>query len=441
MFESGSEISGRKILGVRLAAIMEILAFLFIACLLNYVFGKGDRFASVSPHPFWIIVLLVTVQYGTAEGIFAALASTLVLYAGHIPMQKVDEPYFDYQLRLGLLPALWFITAFVLGELRMRLDWENSRLKAEYTHAKSAIEKITAEYLALKETNQNLGIQLSGQEETAATSFKVLHALEALEPAQIITGINAIINLSLHPEKFSVFAKGPNGFEAVTSEGWTSTDNFTRRFPPAHPLFEAVAIDKRMLLMINKDDQHILKKEGLIAAPLIDPETGETFAMIKVEAIDFQSMNLSRIESFRVICDLIGKAYSNAKKHRKFQESSLSSIPGLLYSHVLYSLDAQALGKFASALGFTLSSIRIQLLKDKIIDEALLKDLQKSMPGLFRVYEGPKRRKEVIILCLSSKNVDLEKTIGTLLAKNAHLQKDESAITVENLNHKTGLSA
>ena len=45
----------------------------------HLLFG-GDRFAAVSPHPFWIVVLLIAAQYGTSEALAAAaLASAALL--------------------------------------------------------------------------------------------------------------------------------------------------------------------------------------------------------------------------------------------------------------------------------------------------------------------------------------------------------------------------
>jgi hypothetical protein len=399
MGSSKSNHQVRKIFGLRASAIFETLFFLIILTALNYLFGDGERFIHYSLHPFWIIVLLMTVQYGTAEGIFAALLSTLFLYAGNIPPQKINEPYFDYQFQLAYLPGLWLLTAFILGELRMRQEWENQRLKEDFTQAKLEAEKITSEYQVLKETNDHLEIQLTSQEETAAASYRAFKAIAALEPAQIIFGLSSIIDKALHPRKFSVFAKGPDGLEAVTSEGWDVGERFSRRFSPASALYKAIADDKKLISAVNKDEQKILEHEGILAAPLADPDSGEVFGMIKIEEIDFRTLNLSRIETFRTVCELIGRAYSNAKKHRSAKQQSIYAIPGILYSFPLYQIASSYFQKIAEGASFPWMILKIQLRKGKQIEPAWLKSLLMNLPQTAVAFEGSKKSKELLLLC------------------------------------------
>src|SRR3546814_2467936 len=90
----------------RITALLEIALFLAGALLLDrYVFA-GDRFASVQPHPFWIIILLMAAQYGTGEALLAAVASTAALLIGNIPDQPIDQDIYAYILELARNPIL-----------------------------------------------------------------------------------------------------------------------------------------------------------------------------------------------------------------------------------------------------------------------------------------------------------------------------------------------
>lgn len=398
--------SGR-LFGLRLSAIVETLVFLVGICLINFLFGNGHRFIDMCFHPFWIIVLLVTVQYGTAEGLLAALLSTAFLYIGNIPDQLPDEDYFAYQLRLGLLPALWFITAFVLGEMRMRVEWEKEQLKGDLIHVKSQVEKITDEYQTLKESNRNLELHLAGEEDTVTSAFKVFKALESLEPSQVIFGLDPIITTSLHPKKFSVYANGPNGLEAVTSKGWDQNDKFIRRFPPSSSLFQAIAQEKRMIALVNKEDRPILGQEGVVAAPLIDLKTGEVFGMIKIEDIDLSYLSLSRLQTFKIVCELVGSAYANAKKHRLARQTAIyTSIPNL-YSHAVFKIAADWLNK-REGKAVHLTVFKISFLNDAEISEKGLKLLQAALPQEVQYFEGEKKSKQLLLLVPLSKEQEKE---------------------------------
>jgi len=55
--------SRRSLAGVRVSAILEIAMFLGVALAADRIFFDGSRFRSAPQHPFWILVLLVAVQY------------------------------------------------------------------------------------------------------------------------------------------------------------------------------------------------------------------------------------------------------------------------------------------------------------------------------------------------------------------------------------------
>lgn len=325
-----------KFIGLRVSALIEIFLFLAIFSLWDLFLGSGNHFLDAQMHPFWIIVVLVSVQYGTAEGLVAVLCSIAVLYSGGIPLQRADETLFGYQERLGFLPSLWFVTAFVLGELRMRMSRENAELKAQFLHAKVEAEAIAAEYTTLKELSENLEIRLATQDKTTANALEVFRALEALEPSYVVFGLGEQIKASLSPEKFSVYAKGPSGFEAVISSGWTPEDHFKRRITPDHPLYHAIAEERKLLSVVNKEDRRILGDEGILAAPLADPDTGELFGVVKIEKMDFRSLNLTQIETFRTVCSLTGQAYANARRYHALKSERLYAIAPWLLSHNTY---------------------------------------------------------------------------------------------------------
>ncbi|TAE82367.1 MAG: hypothetical protein EAY76_03250, partial [Alphaproteobacteria bacterium] len=55
----------KHFLGLRVSALLEIALFLGLALLINLVFGGSPRFIASQPHPFWILILLVSAQYGS----------------------------------------------------------------------------------------------------------------------------------------------------------------------------------------------------------------------------------------------------------------------------------------------------------------------------------------------------------------------------------------
>src|SRR5262245_4190364 len=49
-------------------ALLELAAFLGAAAIIQLMLLEPGTLASVKPHPFWIAVVLISLQYGTIDG-------------------------------------------------------------------------------------------------------------------------------------------------------------------------------------------------------------------------------------------------------------------------------------------------------------------------------------------------------------------------------------
>ena len=65
--EQTEQSGSARIQGLRKSALIEMSLFFLVTLLLDVLATGGTRFWEVAPHPFWIIVILMTVQYGSAE--------------------------------------------------------------------------------------------------------------------------------------------------------------------------------------------------------------------------------------------------------------------------------------------------------------------------------------------------------------------------------------
>lgn len=390
----------RTIGGIRLSAIIEILVFLSLAVLFNKIWGDGQRFISYSIHPFWIIILLATVQYGTLEGILSTILSTLFMYAGNVPPQKVGETFFDYEVYLAWTPTLWFVTAFILGEIRMRLTHINQDLRLKLSLAQVEAKTITEAYEGIRRVKENLEVVLSGQLKTTAMTFKTFKALGSLNPNLIILNLDQVIQPILNSQKFSVYSVGSNGLEPVSSYGWSDDETYIRRFPPDTALYREIVGNQRLLCIINPDDEKILSGEGLLAAPLIEPDTGEIFGMLKIEKMVFLDLNVTNLEAFSTLCELIGMAYANAKLHQKAEQNALYSIPQILLSYNFYTVQSAYLSDLAEQMHFPLTQMTIsETRQDADFEEAIFYLLLKEvLPKTAQVFHGKHRVRELIVL-------------------------------------------
>ena len=428
-----------KIMGIRLVAVVETLVYLSVLVLLNEIWGDGKRFINVGLHPFWVIVLLTSVQYGLNEGLVAAVLSILFLYVGNVPPMQGDETFFAYQYRLGFLPVLWLLAAFILGRTRDQLDIDKKNLHQELHKAREEAMTISNGYETMRGKKESLEIHLTGLQKTTAMVYNTFQAMEKLDPAVVLSGVSSVVQTALNPKKFSIYSYGPNGFEAAIAHGWQSTDSYLRRIPPSQPLCQEIAQKKRLVCVVNPEDEKILQKQGVLAGPLIDPKTKEVFGMLKIEDMDLLELNSSNMATFKIISQLISQAYSNARGHQKMQSKVYDSDLGL-YSYELYGIQSDYLKKVCQAGRLPLSTIKIEdhfpaHEGNKETLRIFLKKIREALPPIAEMFMG-KTDRELLILLPGQNSSDAQKlgkkihdeVIAQYIKDNGKVKVDSEAL-------------
>ena len=318
----------RRLFGVRLGALLEVLVFIAVCLLLDQWVGKGDRFATVTPHPFWIAVLLASAYYGTAEGLVAALLCAIALLAGNLPPQRFDEDIYAWLLRVTSHLSLWCVAAVLLGGIERARRSTLDALREELGQTREQARAITADYEALQRVKQGLEARIAGQVRTVYSIYKASRAIERQGVGEVLMGVAALVQAVIGPRKFSLFLLEGSTLEAAVCEGWTADDVYQREFEASSLIFQAVVMQHRLLVFADPAHAATLGPEGLLAGPLMSSETGETVGMLKIESLAFHDLNPSSIENFRLLCDWIGTAFANAQRAERLQsETAATPLP------------------------------------------------------------------------------------------------------------------
>jgi polysaccharide biosynthesis protein PelD len=347
--------------GVRHPAFLEIALFLALALAIDWFFLDGTRFHSMSLHPFWILVLLVTVQYGTNAGLFAALASTVALLAGNVPLQPAFQDRFQWLFETMRLPLLWCLTAVTLGELRMRQIRERERLRNQVAEASRRDKILTDGYKRLNAVKEALETRVAGQLRTAVSLYEAARAIEKLDPAEVLLGVSSLIRSVMNPEKFSLYLLRNGVLELAFSEGWTSEDRFPRLYTPADRLFQETVGRQRVVSVANPEDERLLAGVGLIAAPIIAPDTGHLAGMLQIEKLGFLDLNFSNVQTFKVLCEWIGAAYDNALRYQTARSEGVMNDRTELFAYGFLARQLSLFTLLARRIGFDLTMIIVRL--------------------------------------------------------------------------------
>ncbi|GAB4187767.1 MAG: hypothetical protein OHK0024_28230 [Thalassobaculales bacterium] len=353
---------------------LELALFFGLCLAIDHFFLDGTRFREVQPHPFWIIVLLFTAQYGTGEGLAAATAATAVLLVGNLPPQLLQEDPFDYTFRLSANPMMWLTAAVLLGEIRSR---QRRRLDAAQAALAAAGERerlLGEAYDRLSAANQGLEERVAGQLRTVFTLYRAARAIEKLGPGEVLLGIADLVREVLSPSKFSVYLLNGNELEAAINEGWEAGDGYATLLDAASPLFRAVIGGQQILCVARPAEARALAGEGVLAGPLISRDTGEVVGMLKIEDMGFLDLHLAAIENFRILCEWIGTAFSTARRYEDAQQGSLMNPDGTLLSATAMSRQSAFLVALGRRVGFSVTMVTLTVsVPDDLGNEARMR--------------------------------------------------------------------
>ena len=358
-----------ELLGLRRSAVIELVLFLAMMLALDALLGSGDRFIELRPHPFWLVVLLITVQYGTNEGLIASLASTVALYAGNLPDQLLHQDLYDYLFSVSRLPIIWLFAAVLFGELRVRQIRQTEKARTALAAAEHRESVVSEAYRRLSDAKAALEVRVAGQLKTVFTLTKAARAIEKLGPGEVLIGIADLVREVLAPSKFSLFLLNGSVLEAVLNEGWSADDGYTRTFDSTTLLFQEVIGHQEFLCIADLGQERTLAGEGVLAGPLISIDTGEVVGMLKIEAVGFLDLHLASIENFRVLCEWIGTAFANAVRYEQAEQGSIVSRDRNLLSAGFYDRQLSFLRQLARRANFDVSAVILRVEAPNLDDD------------------------------------------------------------------------
>lgn len=303
--------------GLNRAAVWEMLLFVAVILLVDIAFFDGTRFYDIRPHPFWALVLLLTVQYGAGTGVLAAFVAAAALLVGNLPPQRIDQDLYEYVLSVAWRPLLWLVAAVTLGEIRNRLVSDRHDLSKRLAEQRHENAVLAENYERLKAVNADLELRVAGQLRTVFTIYNARKAIEKLDTDSVLEGIGELTRGIIDPLKFSVYLLQGDRLELTDSSGWEDSDRYARDFDANTPIFQWIVGRRALLSAASEEHERVLDRQGLLAGPLISLDTGEVIGMLKIEVLGFLDFNTTTVENFRIVCEWIGTAVGTARLYEQ----------------------------------------------------------------------------------------------------------------------------
>lgn len=287
-------------------ALIEIIVLIVPITLLDHHAPWFPNLAEFQPHPFWLPVLLLSLQYGTLSGLIAASVAILgTLYIGW-PQQDVGENHFTYLLRVWTQPALWIGSALVLGQFRLRQierKLELQRLVAELTTQRNAIADFSTNLRARCDAlERHIASRPSGVARDAVGALADLAASgrDGLRPA-----LARAIEAAIGPSRSALFVNAGDGLALEASTGQGDEQPRSRRLDPADPLHRALVVEGRVLSVLSAGDERVLAGRGLVAVPIIAATSDRVIGALMIEGMETRRLDAHTPERLRLLAAIL----------------------------------------------------------------------------------------------------------------------------------------
>lgn len=310
------------------------LAFIF-AAIAAVKFGGEGYIPNLGRSIFWFPVILLSLQYGLAAGLFAAVASTLFAWTADWPEPQFLEEHFDFWIREWLQPCLWLVAAVIIGGLRQQqivaqtvlansLQQSNERASALADHA----GQLTARVKHLERA-----IAISG----GSSGEAICHALDELckaTPPELEETLSNCVEALFGAQAYAL--KTYDQTQSLHIDNCGGKEGRRGNDDSLTILFYVVCKRQRVISIFNPADIPFPGSEFSLAGPISLAEDGRVIGVLGIRQISQDAQNQVHIDyerRLRLLCQVLSDSLSRhyakfaARKEKAAVVTALRPLP------------------------------------------------------------------------------------------------------------------
>jgi len=268
---------------------------------------------SISPHPLWIPVLLLSSQYGTIAGVAAAVASMVLYWLAGAPPQAGGEDIYDYLYRIWREPVLWPVAAVVLGGIRVQHARKTESLRSRLVEADAQLRSIGELAEGLRARCEALERQIAcAADHSIEAGLAVLDEVRKASPETLKPALARAMEMLVGPASYLLLTLC-DGRLAVDNENSGALGD-SCKVPRIERLPEALEMEllrgQRLLSIRKSEAVGQFAGVGLIAAPILRPTGDRLIGALLIQSMDPMRLTEATEHNLCVLCRELSQALS-----------------------------------------------------------------------------------------------------------------------------------
>ncbi|MEZ5818168.1 MAG: GAF domain-containing protein [Hyphomicrobiaceae bacterium] len=299
-----------------LAALVEIVVLVVLPGLLDMFVPSFPSLNDTQPHVYWVPVLLLTLQYGSASGLLAAGVAIVLSSTLGWSEQDIGENHFNYLLRIWSQPVLWIATAVILGQLRLRQIERKQALGRSVTELAGQRQMLADHARQLRARCEQLELAIATRYETDAQGL--LAALGRTQHAsypEAVSALHEAIGRAFGDARLSVHLLEDGHLRTVFRHGPADASS-VGPLTPQSKLYEAVVQRGLALNILDPSSEDMLAAQGLAAVPVFGAGRSVIGAVV-LESCDPSHLDTSTLDRLAAIAGLIAARHQREPMRRE----------------------------------------------------------------------------------------------------------------------------
>lgn len=303
-----------------LEAVLGLAALVAVNLLL---YRQDPGFSQASPHPFWIVVVLLAARYGFRAG----LASGILAGAAYLVLRAQAVETLDAaQLKSFALwgrPLLFAAVGGLLGEIRQAQIRRYQDLEQSHRQLEGEHEGLQKQYDALITAKQEIDTRIISQEQTLSTLYEAAQGLRSLEEQDIYPTVLELLHDYLKVEDGAVYAIEGDHLRLKNWLGPAGAEH-----PPTPSLDDPMlgpAVSRRETVSL---DMVLAEKAGgetpLIAAPITGIGGRRVLGVLVVWSMPFLKFTPDAVNMVSLMADWCGESMENARLYQQTKDKLIA---------------------------------------------------------------------------------------------------------------------
>ncbi len=301
--KQGADYSFSPVAGLEIAVLFALLLAV------EHLAPGREPFSTISPHPYWVPVLLLSARHGTAAGLAAALTGIGLYWLHGLPIRIPEEDYYVYSLRVWHEPMLWLVSALIIGEIRLGHIEERNNLAEMLQTAQRQRATVADHWTQLAGHVETLERDIAAASETsigsALTSLSNLRSADKQDlPQAFVLATTSLLG----PDVRLAFwrADAPRGSTFTLDEA-LSRDPDVSRTSSSVPIRFGDAGTHRILSIACDADRPALNGAGLLAGAVPSLRSHGLHGVLVVQHLDRDRLSTAPV-ALSVLCQQLALA-------------------------------------------------------------------------------------------------------------------------------------